>query len=150
MPLAAVKQLDLVYNLDEAIPPSVIGDVTRLRQVIVNLVGNAVKFTSTGEVVVTARLAAPDVDPGLLHFSVRDTGIGIPADKQDRLFRSFSQVDSSTTRRFGGTGLGLVISKRLTEVMGGRMWVESEEGKGSTFHFTIRVKAAKTPSSNAC
>jgi CheY-like chemotaxis protein len=139
-PKAAEKKLDLAYELDDSVPVTVIGDVTRLRQILVNLVGNAVKFTSKGEVVVQATLAGPSFQPDTVHFSVRDTGIGIPADKQDRLFKSFSQVDSSTTRQFGGTGLGLVISKRLAEFMGGRMWVESAAGQGSTFHFTIQIQ----------
>jgi signal transduction histidine kinase len=139
-PKAAEKKLDLVYELDDSVPVTVIGDVTRLRQILVNLVGNAVKFTSEGEVAVKATLAGAGSQPEMVHFSVTDTGIGIPARKQDRLFKSFSQVDSSTTRQFGGTGLGLVISKRLAEFMGGRMWVESEAGKGSTFHFTIQIQ----------
>src|SRR5579871_4865188 len=140
-PKAAEKHLDLAYELDDSVPVTVIGDVTRLRQILVNLVGNAVKFTNQGDVVVRATLAGPGSPPEMVHFSVRDTGIGIPKHKQDRLFKSFSQVDSSTTRQFGGTGLGLVISKRLAEFMGGRMWVESEAGNGSTFHFTIQLKA---------
>jgi signal transduction histidine kinase len=138
-PKAAEKKLDLAYELDDSVPAVVVGDVTRLRQILVNLVGNAVKFTAQGEVVVQGTLAQ-DSQPGVLQFSVRDTGIGIPKEKQDRLFKSFSQVDSSTTRQFGGTGLGLAISKRLTEAMGGRMWVVSEAGRGSTFHFTVQVK----------
>ena len=160
-PKAAEKKIDLGYQMDDDIPPIVIGDVTRLRQVLVNLVGNAVKFTSQGEVIVelgsrsksqtsaggetgTAWISAspPSEDFLMLHFSVRDTGIGIPPEKMDRLFRSFSQVDASTTRQYGGTGLGLAISKSLAELMGGHMWVESAVGKGSTFHFTIRVQSA--------
>jgi signal transduction histidine kinase len=143
----AEKKLDLAYELDDSVPVTVIGDVTRLRQVLVNLVGNAVKFTSQGEVVVKVTTAGPSSEPEMVHFSVRDTGIGIPMNKQDRLFKSFSQVDSSTTRQFGGTGLGLVISKRLAESMGGRMWVESEAGHGSVFHFTAQMKpvADRTP-----
>ena len=137
---AAEKHLDIIYELDESVPTTVSGDVTRLRQILVNLVGNAVKFTATGEVLLKGGWAAPESAPGLLHFSVKDTGIGIPANKLDRLFKSFSQVDSSTTRHFGGTGLGLVISKRLAEAMGGTMWVESEPGRGSTFHFTIQIE----------
>jgi signal transduction histidine kinase len=137
-PLAAEKNLDLMYALDDGLPFMVVGDITRLRQILVNLVGNAVKFTAAGEVSVTAAASGPDRN--LLHVCVRDTGIGIPRDKQDRLFKSFSQVDNSTTRQFGGTGLGLAISKRLAEFMGGRMWVESELGKGSSFHFTIQIK----------
>jgi signal transduction histidine kinase len=137
---AAEKHLDIVYELDECLPTTVSGDVTRLRQILVNLVGNAVKFTAAGEVFLKGGWAEPGSVSGLLHFSVKDTGIGIPADKLDRLFKSFSQVDSSTTRQFGGTGLGLVISKRLAEAMGGTMWVESEAGGGSTFHFTIQIE----------
>lgn len=110
-----------------------VGDHGRLRQILLNLIGNAVKFTEEGEVVVQVEAMPKEI----IHFSVRDTGIGIPADKQDRLFRSFSQVDGSTTRKFGGTGLGLVISKHIVELMGGVIWLESEEGKGSIFHFTV-------------
>jgi signal transduction histidine kinase/HPt (histidine-containing phosphotransfer) domain-containing protein len=153
------KKLDLAYNVEDSIPKILVSDVTRLRQILVNLVGNAVKFTTTGEVVVEVSPAAHgqrtlDADhetetsfmrhpeQWLLHFSVRDTGIGIPLDKQSRLFKSFHQVDSSTTRHFGGTGLGLAISKRLVELMGGRIWVDSDAGKGSTFHFTILTRGA--------
>lgn len=139
-PSAHEKKLDLAYELDDDIPTTVIGDVTRLRQILVNLAGNAVKFTSEGEVVIKVVPAETGSRAGVLHFTVRDTGIGIPKDKQTRLFKSFSQADSSTTRHFGGTGLGLAISKRLTEFMGGRMWVESEAGQGSTFHFTVQMK----------
>jgi CheY-like chemotaxis protein len=115
------------------------GDPTRLRQVLVNLLGHAVKFTARGEVLLSVRPVATEGEGIELMFSVRDSGIGIAAEAMGRLFQSFSQVDASTTRRFGGTGLGLVISKRLTELMGGRMWVESEAGRGSTFSFTVRV-----------
>jgi signal transduction histidine kinase len=141
-PKAAEKGLDLVSLVDPAAPATVVGDVTRLRQVLVNLVGNAIKFTAKGEVTV-AGYAAPGAKEGTLglHFTVADTGIGIPPEKQDRLFQSFSQVDSSTTRQFGGTGLGLAISKRLAELMGGTMWVESEAGRGSKFHFSLVVRA---------
>jgi len=140
-PKAAEKGLDLVALIDPATPALVVGDVTRLRQVIVNLVSNAVKFTAQGEVTVSV-YAKEGARPGELglHFTVADTGIGIPLEKQDRLFKSFSQVDSSTTRHFGGTGLGLVISKRLTELMGGTMWVDSVDGRGSNFHFNITVR----------
>src|SRR5581483_4423452 len=127
---AADKGLELGYLLDKNVPQSILSDVTRLRQILVNLLSNAVKFTEEGEVVLTAeanRLSGNQIE---LHFAMRDTGIGIPSDKMDRLFRSFSQVDSSTTRNYGGTGLGLTISKRLSELMGGRMWVESEEHVG--------------------
>lgn len=143
-PRAAEKGLDLAFQISEELPAMLSGDVTRLRQVLVNLVGNAVKFTSKGEVLIRARqksAAVPEeADKLTIEFEVRDTGIGIPANKQDRLFQSFSQVDSSTTRQYGGTGLGLAISKRLTNLMGGEMWLESTEGVGSTFHFTIKVR----------
>ncbi|HMQ34806.1 MAG TPA: response regulator, partial [Chloroflexaceae bacterium] len=143
-PGAAEQGLDLAYQLEPSAPHSLIGDATRLRQILVNLLSNAVKFTPSGEVVVRME-AAPTAD-GLveLHVSVRDTGIGIPPERMDRLFRAFSQVDASTTRQYGGTGLGLAISQRLCALMGGRMWVESAAGQGSTFHFTI--KAPVSPS----
>ncbi len=143
---AAEKGLDLAYLIQAAVPEAIVGDVARLRQILANLLSNAIKFTERGEVVLSVAVDAlaqsPDADVCTLRFSVRDTGIGIPADRMDRLFRSFSQADASTTRRYGGTGLGLVISKRLSEMMGGAMWVESTEGVGSTFHFTLRAKAA--------
>jgi CheY-like chemotaxis protein/HPt (histidine-containing phosphotransfer) domain-containing protein/anti-sigma regulatory factor (Ser/Thr protein kinase) len=133
---AAKKMLEINYFLDDQLPAEFIGDVTRLRQILVNLLTNAVKFTEQGEIIVTVSGDRLD-DEYILTFSVKDTGIGIPRDKLSKLFRSFSQVDASTTRRYGGTGLGLAISKRLCELMGGDMWVESEEGVGSTFRFTI-------------
>ena len=158
-PKSVEKNIDLVYNSDDTIPKILVSDVTRLRQILVNLVSNAVKFTAHGEVSIEVKPAAHGlrrVEPGrdadtdfirhpqqwLLHFSVRDTGIGIPLDKQSRLFKSFQQVDASTTRHYGGTGLGLAICKRLTELMGGSIWVESDAGKGATFHFTILANAA--------
>src|SRR5262249_52624237 len=118
--------------------------------IVVNLLGNAVKFAGAGEVAVTVAASALEGGRWEIHFAVRDTGVGIPADRLDRLFKSFSQVDASTTRRYGGTGLGLAICKRLCELMGGRIWVESELGKGSTFHFTIaaagpRASPASSP-----
>src|SRR5690606_21817254 len=134
---AAAKGLDLAYMLDDNVPGSIVGDVSRVRQILVNLLSHAIKFTEAGHALVhVSRKQEPDdADPDAccLLFRVEDTGIGIPADKQDRLFKSFSQVDASTTRRFGGTGLGLAISKRLTEMMGGSIWVESVDGEGSTF-----------------
>jgi CheY-like chemotaxis protein len=142
---ATEKKLDLAYQMDDGIPGFVIGDVTRLRQVLVNLISNAVKFTSTGEVFVQVKtLSAPtsEADSWHLQFSVHDTGIGIPVDRLARLFKSFSQADASTTRQYGGTGLGLAISKRLVELMGGKMWVESVPQKGSTFYFTLTVHPA--------
>src|SRR5579862_9506666 len=118
------------------------GDVTRLGQILVNLVSNAIKFTAAGEVVVTVQPFEGGEENPRIHFVVRDTGCGIPAGRLDRLFHSFSQVDASTTRRHGGTGLGLAISKRLTELMGGSIWVESELGVASAFQFTIPQELA--------
>jgi PAS domain S-box-containing protein len=141
-PKAAETGLELAALILASVPERVIGDPTRLRQIVLNLLSNAVKFTEAGEIVVSAD-AEPAADGHMrLHIAVRDTGIGIPADRRERLFRPFSQVDSSVTRRFGGTGLGLTISKYLAELMGGRIWVESEEGVGSTFHFTVLVAPA--------
>ena len=137
---AAEKGIELAYITDENTPRRIVGSVTRLRQVLVNLVGNALKFTEKGEVVLSVE-SQREGDRYRLHFAVQDTGIGIPPERMDRLFKSFSQVDASITRRYGGTGLGLAISKRLVELMGGEMWVESQEGMGSTFHFTILVQA---------
>jgi signal transduction histidine kinase/DNA-binding response OmpR family regulator len=139
------KRLDIGYLIDDDVHEAIIGDITRLRQILVNLLSNAVKFTQEGEVFISVssqRIEGEDPVRHRIHFSVRDTGIGIPADRMDRLFKSFSQVDASTTRRFGGTGLGLSISRRLSEMMGGRMWVESSLGAGSTFHFTIAAQPA--------
>ncbi len=138
---ATEKKLELAYVMEPNVPHSIVGDVTRLRQVLVNLVGNAIKFTEKGEVVVHV-LAHLHDGQYTLQFDVRDTGIGIPEDRMDRLFRSFSQVDTSTTRRYGGTGLGLAISYRLAELMGGNMWVTSQVGAGSTFSFNIIAHSA--------
>lgn len=138
-PKAASRQLELAYAIDPQTPEVVLGDETRLRQILVNLIGNAVKFTPSGEVFVSVNQRAAGTDGLLLEFAVRDTGIGIPADRLSKLFQPFTQVDTSTTRHFGGTGLGLTISKRLAELMGGTMWVESASGSGSTFYFTLRV-----------
>ncbi len=147
---ATAKGLDLASLLDPKAPTAVVGDATRLRQILVNLLTNAVKFTDEGEVVLSVeseRIADGDGRAEIyeLHFAVRDTGIGVPHERMDRLFQSFSQVDASTTRRYGGTGLGLAISKRLSEMMGGTMWVESEAGRGSVFHFTVKAEAAAAP-----
>ncbi len=140
-PRVAEKRLDLLYEIADGVPGMVRGDSTRLRQILVNLLGNAVKFTEAGEVEVTLRAQPAVGDRVELAFAVRDTGIGIAPEGLGRLFQSFSQVDASTTRKFGGTGLGLAISKRLAELMGGRMWAESAEGRGSTFFFTIQVES---------
>jgi CheY-like chemotaxis protein/nitrogen-specific signal transduction histidine kinase len=144
---AAEKKLDLAYQMDDGIPEQMCGDVTRLRQVLVNLISNGIKFTSAGEVVVQVKvLSAPDragkeSEAWQLHFLVRDTGIGIPVDRLAHLFKSFSQADASTTRYYGGTGLGLAICKSLVELMGGKLWVESVPQKGSTFQFTLPLQA---------
>jgi CheY-like chemotaxis protein/HPt (histidine-containing phosphotransfer) domain-containing protein len=158
---AGEKQLDLAYEMDDRTPAQVVGDVTRLRQILVNLVSNAIKFTGEGEVFVSVQshplphglepaLPAGTISVGTwweVHFSVRDTGIGIPPEKLHRLFQSFSQVDGSIAREYGGTGLGLAISKGLVELMHGRLWVESVAGQGSTFHFTLPLEGAAVESS---
>jgi CheY-like chemotaxis protein/HPt (histidine-containing phosphotransfer) domain-containing protein len=155
---AAEKKLELACQIADEVPNQVIGDVTRLRQVVVNLVSNALKFTSVGEVIVQVKAQAlPTQDKASgsgekrhqLFFTVRDTGIGIPPDKLDRLFKSFSQVEAATTRQYGGTGLGLAISKKLVELMGGTMGVKSTPGQGSTFHFTLTLAAAATSTAPA-
>ena len=142
-PKASEKRIDIAYEYAEGTPEAIHGDVTRLRQIFVNLLNNAVKFTEEGEVVV--EVEPNDGKRNELQFCIRDTGIGIPPERMDRLFQSFSQVDISTSRKYGGTGLGLAISKRLSELMGGTMWVESTPGEGSTFHFTIAAKPAPSP-----
>ncbi|MES2149385.1 MAG: response regulator [Pseudomonadota bacterium] len=139
---ASEKDINLAYFIDDSVPAALVSDVTRLRQILVNLLSNSIKFTAHGEVVVSVSATLLDDARHELAFAVKDTGIGIPADRLPELFKSFTQVDASTTRKYGGTGLGLTISKRLTEVMGGRMWVESEVGSGSTFSFTIVAEAS--------
>jgi PAS domain S-box-containing protein len=141
---AAEKGLEMAYIVDEQTPETLLGDVTRLRQVLMNLLSNAVKFTESGEVVVSVTCSAPTEKQRRVHFAVKDTGIGIPPQYMNRLFRSFSQLDASTTRKYGGTGLGLTISKHLSELMGGTMWAESDgvPGHGSTFHFTILAEVS--------
>jgi signal transduction histidine kinase/ActR/RegA family two-component response regulator len=149
-PQASAKSLHLAYQIDVDTPRFPIGDATRTRQILVNLLSNAVKFTPAGKVFVSvdsSLLPALSIANGNgevyeLHFQVRDTGIGIPSNRLDRLFQSFSQVDASTTREYGGTGLGLAISQRLCALMGGRIWVESQVARGSTFHFTVLTEAA--------
>ena len=163
-PHAGGKSLDLVYEIQPSVPQVIVGDMAHLRQILVNLIGNAVKFTELGEVVISvescASEAAVDPDEGdapggeenpgewagtlpEIHFSIRDTGIGIPGDRLDRLFQSFSQIDASTTRKYGGTGLGLAITQRLVELMGGRIWVESVPEYGSNFHVAIPYTVAE-------
>ncbi|MCL2886397.1 MAG: response regulator [Betaproteobacteria bacterium] len=133
------KGLELVVDVRPAVPARAIGDPTRLRQILINLLGNAVKFTERGEVALTVDIEPAGERQLYLRCAVRDTGIGVAPDKQQAIFEAFSQADVSTTRRFGGTGLGLAISSRLTQLMGGRIWLESAPGKGSTFHFTVRL-----------
>jgi two-component system sensor histidine kinase/response regulator len=135
------KNLELICNFDASVPDVVLGDPGRLRQVLINLAGNAIKFTEAGEVEVRVRREATDDEEDVrLHFAVRDTGIGIAHDRQEAIFDAFVQADPSASRRFGGTGLGLAISSQLVTMLGGRIWVESEAGKGSTFHFTVRMR----------
>jgi signal transduction histidine kinase len=147
---AAEKRLELAVLIDAAVPRMVSGDITRVRQVLANLVSNAVKFTERGEVVVLLALDGRHDATLSLHVTVRDTGIGIPPQHVDRLFKAFSQVDASTTRRFGGSGLGLAISMQLAKAMGGTLRVESQPGVGSTFHFTFEALATDDASREAC
>jgi signal transduction histidine kinase/CheY-like chemotaxis protein len=139
------KGLELVGDVRPDVPEFVLGDVTRLQQVLVNLIGNAIKFTATGEVALAANLARSNGEGVDLEFVVRDTGIGIAPEKKEMIFEAFAQADGSTARKFGGTGLGLAISERLATAMGGRIWVESEPGKGSQFHFTVSLGSVSQP-----
>jgi two-component system, sensor histidine kinase and response regulator len=139
-PRADQKELELGCHIQSDLPDRVIGDPIRLRQIIINLVGNAIKFTDKGEVILSVGLENKTKSALTLHFSVSDTGIGVPLEKQQRIFAAFEQADSSTTRRYGGTGLGLSISSELVKLMGGTMWLDSEESRGSRFHFTITVQ----------
>jgi PAS domain S-box-containing protein len=133
------KGLELACHFNPDVPDAVKGDLNRLRQVVINLIGNATKFTDRGEIVLLVECQEQSHNEAVLHFSVRDSGIGIPPEKIDHIFQAFEQADVSTTRRYGGTGLGLAIASRLVELMGGRIWAESQVGVGSTFHFTIRI-----------
>src|SRR5580700_5473428 len=142
-PRAQEKEIELASRFAPEVPDALIGDPDRLRRIVVNLVGNAIKFTEHGEVVVQVNVEAHGEPDILLHFSVTDTGIGIPLEKQQHIFEAFAQADSSTTRKYGGTGLGLAISAQLCELMNGVMWVESEEGRGSIFHFTAHFGRPK-------
>jgi two-component system sensor histidine kinase/response regulator len=134
---AQQKGIELRWRISPGVPDRVVGDATRLRQVLVNLVGNAIKFTERGEVLVQVETQEQNQARVVLHFRVKDSGIGIPKDKQSMIFDAFTQADSSTTRKYGGTGLGLAITTRLVMLMEGKLWVESELGQGSTFHFTV-------------
>jgi len=135
---AQEKGLDLHWQVDPQLTDQVASDPVRLRQIIVNLVGNAVKFTDSGGVTLSVHKETQEAGHMIARFSVKDTGIGIPPEKQKEIFSSFTQADNSMTRKYGGTGLGLTISRRLVELLGGRIWVESEPGAGSAFHFTAR------------
>jgi PAS domain S-box-containing protein len=139
------KGLELLCEIAPSVPDVVRGDSNRLRQVVINLIGNAIKFTQQGEVALNIQVEAEEGDTRVIHFTVSDTGIGIAPEKQKLIFQPFSQADSSTTRKFGGTGLGLTISKRLVGLMDGNMWVESEVGRGTQFHFTVRFKTSEKP-----
>ncbi len=141
---AAEKGIELACDVHPEVPEALLGDAGRLRQVLLNVLGNAVKFTGEGEVVLRVAVESADGPRVQLHFSVVDTGIGIPPDQQQQIFQAFTQADSSTTRRYGGTGLGLAIALRLVDLMGGRMWLESEVGRGSTFHFTAAFDRSQT------
>ncbi len=143
------KGLELVCHVPHEVPDSLVGDPGRLRQIVLNIAGNAVKFTERGEVVILVSIEEEDPRSILLRFTVRDTGVGIPPDKQEEIFEAFSQADASDTRRYGGTGLGLTISSKLVAQMGGRIWLESAPGQGSVFHFTARFvqpEASQRPS----
>jgi signal transduction histidine kinase/CheY-like chemotaxis protein len=142
-PRADAKRLELLCEIAPEVPHFVRGDSNRLRQVIINLMSNAIKFSDSGEVMLSVQVENEAADNRLLHFTVSDSGIGISEDKHELIFESFAQADSSTTRKYGGTGLGLPISKRLVEIMGGKMWVESKLGGGSKFHFTVRMQTAE-------
>jgi len=142
---ARQKGLELHWEVEPAVPESLVGDPSRLGQVLVNLLGNAVKFTDHGEVRIKVQLDSVEQGIAILHFSVNDTGIGIPDEKLACIFEAFTQADGSTARRYGGTGLGLTISRQLAQMMGGRLWAESVLGKGSTFHFTARFGLSQTP-----
>jgi two-component system sensor histidine kinase/response regulator len=140
--LAHEKKLELLCDIAPDVPELLEGDPGRLRQILLNLVSNAIKFTSHGEVAVRVAIDAEDRDARVLKFTVSDTGIGIPTEKQVSIFSPFTQADSSTTRKYGGTGLGLTISARLVALMGGKLWLESEVGQGSRFHFTVQLKVS--------
>ena len=142
---AHTKGLELACQISTDVPEIVVGDPARLRQILINLVGNAIKFTAQGEVVVRAAVESQTADQVCLHFTVTDTGIGIPAEKLGRIFEAFEQADQSTTRVYGGTGLGLAIVAKLVAVMQGDVWAESVVGQGSTFHFTTRFALRSEP-----
>ena len=146
---AEEKELELLCDIAPELPTIIRGDPTRLRQILFNLLGNAIKFTSEGQVALTAEVEGQEDGDRILHFTVADSGIGIPKDKQELIFDAFAQADTSTTREFGGTGLGLTITSRLVEMMGGEIWVKSEPGQGCEFHFTARVGVGEIPASQS-
>ena len=141
------KGLELIVDVAPGVPRIVTGDPGRLRQILVNLLGNAIKFTHRGEVVLRVTEESATGEDVVLHFAVSDTGVGIPLDRQKSVFEAFTQADGSVTRRYGGTGLGLTIASQLVQLMGGRIWVESDAGKGSTFHFTASFSEVKARAS---
>jgi two-component system sensor histidine kinase/response regulator len=140
---AEEKGLALVHDVDPAVPATLIGDALKIQQVLANLAGNAVKFTQTGGVIVALRLRDGHAQTATIDFSVTDTGIGIPEDRLEAIFEEFTQADSNISKTYGGTGLGLTISRRLVELLGGRLSVESELGKGSTFRFALSFDLPK-------
>jgi PAS domain S-box-containing protein len=139
------KGLELIYDVKSNVPEALLGDPGRIRQIVVNLVGNAIKFTGQGEIFTEVQIESESADSVVLHFSVKDTGVGIPSNKHQKIFEAFSQADGSMTRKYGGTGLGLSISSRLVEMLRGKIWVESEVGRGSTFHFTCALGVQRKP-----
>ncbi len=139
----AEKGIDLIISVAENVPPCLVGDSLRLGQVLINLINNAIKFTDKGEVVLWASMLEQTEEKTKLQFSISDTGIGMTPEQLKKLFSSFSQADTSTSRKYGGTGLGLTISKRFVEMMNGKIWVKSESGKGSAFIFTVELELQK-------
>jgi two-component system sensor histidine kinase/response regulator len=142
---AQQKGLEIIYDVQPEIPETLLGDPSRVRQMIVNLVGNSIKFTEHGEIFVSVERESETAETIVLHFAIRDSGVGIPEDKQEKIFEAFSQADGSMARKYGGTGLGLTICTKLADLMHGRIWVQSLVGKGSTFHFTARLGIQGTP-----
>jgi two-component system, sensor histidine kinase and response regulator len=140
------KELELIHEVEPDVPEGLLGDPGRIRQILINLTGNAIKFTGKGEVFIQVKQDSNENDKTCLHFSVKDKGIGIPPEKQKRIFEAFSQADGSMARKYGGTGLGLAICTKLVAMMGGRIWVESVPGQGSTFHFTAWMSVSEKSS----
>jgi CheY-like chemotaxis protein len=143
------KGLELIYDVRPEVPEALLGDPGRIRQILINLIGNAIKFTEHGEVLVTVVEESDEATIACLHLAVKDTGVGIPTDKQKIIFEAFSQADGSMARKYGGTGLGLAICTRLVTMMGGKIWVESQLNKGSTFHFTLRLAVQDRPAAGS-